>query len=494
MYFAIVLLRKTLQLLSLLIAFSLQAQTVEWSNQQKQRSKTGFSQVAGENNYGYFLIRSKDNEFSKDLFAERYKSNLAIDVSTELWQPENSYIQRVLLENTGLLLVALSKNSVSEKYDLTWWRTDQNFNTDQKAHLLFSIEGTRYRNHNPVNVKFSPDKKIIYMIYISEQTDNDKSVLNVHAYQADFTPIYVRKYPLEVDADDVYVSSFECDNDGNVFLLADMPKSGKKKKEFRNYFFYGISSKQPDLTEFLLNNDTTDFNDIGMVINNYDHSIAVTGFFKTQKEENAVDGMYMGVFDIPVGTFRMQKFFAFDKSIISKFAAVVSNTNSPGLSDLYVRKLIPRSDGGCVVIAEKFYETKQTYTYYVNGFPQQSSKTVYNFDDVLVFSLNAKAEIQFTEVVKKRQSSINDAGYYSSFVAANTNNSLAIIYSLDATAESDVMITSITPKGEADTKILIRSMSYYVSLMPPESKQVNANTVLICALKDRKFSLMKIAF
>jgi hypothetical protein len=42
--------------------------------------------------------------------------------------------------------------------------------------------------------------------------------------------------------------------------------------------------------------------------------------------------------------------------------------------------------------------------------------------------------------------------------------------------------------------VLIKSVSYYVSLMPPGSRQVTANTAIITALKDRRFCLMRLTF
>jgi hypothetical protein len=74
----------------------------------------------------------------------------------------------------------------------------------------------------------------------------------------------------------------------------------------------------------------------------------------------------------------------------------------------------------------------------------------------------------------------------------NANERISFIYNSDTGEESDVMITTLNPKGEMNTRILIKALSYYVSIMPPESKQVSSNAVIISTLKDKRFSLLRI--
>jgi hypothetical protein len=76
----------------------------------------------------------------------------------------------------------------------------------------------------------------------------------------------------------------------------------------------------------------------------------------------------------------------------------------------------------------------------------------------------------------------------------NANERISLIYNSDIDQEGDIMISTINPKGEIDTRILIKSLSYYVTLMPPEAKQVASNSVLISTLKDKRFSLLRVTY
>ena len=89
---------------------------------------------------------------------------------------------------------------------------------------------------------------------------------------------------------------------------------------------------------------------------------------------------------------------------------------------------------------------------------------------------------------------MSDGGYYSSFVTLLANDKIGIIYNADVVNDGDVMLTTISNKGVFEQKVLIKSMSYYATIMPFESRQVSGNSAIISTLKDRRFCLMRLTF
>ena len=77
---------------------------------------------------------------------------------------------------------------------------------------------------------------------------------------------------------------------------------------------------------------------------------------------------------------------------------------------------------------------------------------------------------------------------------ATANDKIALVYNEDVTDDGDVIMATYSNKGELESKVLIKAMSYYVSIMPFESKQVNASSIIIPTLKDRRFCLMRLTF
>ena len=105
---------------------------------------------------------------------------------------------------------------------------------------------------------------------------------------------------------------------------------------------------------------------------------------------------------------------------------------------------------------------------------------------------NGDGTLRFRDFVKKNHSSVSDGGYYSSFVTILNNDKISLVYNDDVNSDSDIMLANINSKGVVDSKVLIKSMSYYVTIMPAESRQVTASSAIITTLKDRRFCLMRL--
>ena len=114
--------------------------------------------------------------------------------------------------------------------------------------------------------------------------------------------------------------------------------------------------------------------------------------------------------------------------------------------------------------------------------------------NIVIIATDGDGKTRFKHAIKKKQSSISDGGYYSSFFTVLGNDKVGIIYNTDVSQESDVMMATISNKGELDSKVLIKSVSYYATVMPLESRQVSSNAAIITTLKDRRFCLMRLTF
>jgi hypothetical protein len=486
----------TLSLLFLfLLPVLLDAQTVEWSNQAKVKSKTGYSQVLGENSSGVFLVRCRTSDFRKDIIVERYKSNLALELSYELPIPSNTILEKLVLLENNILFFMSGKNYTTGKIDLTCLRLDFNFKPVGNPVLISSVEPHLFKDNSNFYIKSSADKTKFAIMYICTATEKNSSVIVFQGITDQLGTIYKKEVPVDYEVNDVFFSSMDCNNDGDVFCIVDFPRNIKRNRSTdpRNFNMFAYYSSTGKFDRYELYKDSVFINELGLAVNNYNKTVIISGFY-SYKQDSRATGEFYYLVDATTGAVRTVRYEDFPKSFVAKVAGNMQNESGPTLSDMYIRKIIPRSDGGCLTISEKYYETKQAYTFYVNGFPQVNYRVVYNFDEIVLVSKNADGTTQFYDFVKKNQSSVSDAGYYSSFVTITGNDKMGLVYNSDASNEGDVMITTISNKGVSDTKVLVKALSYFVLLMPSESKQVAANSSLICTLKDKRFSIMRLTF
>jgi hypothetical protein len=471
------------------------AQTVEWSNQQKLKSKTNYTRIIGENAGGLYLARAKSSDFNRDIILEKYKGNLALEKSIELDIPYSSYIEKFLLQDDGMAIVTSRKNDSVPKIDVSFIKLNAALQ-QSPAKLLTRIDATLFKNNTSIYFQASINRANYAMMYFTTGADKNSSVLHMLGFDEALNPSFTKSFNIPFASDDVVISGFECDNEGNTYLLIDYPRAGdkaKKDKDARDFFLYSYYKSLDKTLEYKIDQDSVYINDIGLAVNNHNKSICIAGFY-ADENNNKVTGTFVYSIDATSTLLQSKSYEPLNKQFTNKIISTMLNETGTFLTDIYIRKLIPRSDGGCTIIAEKYYESRQTYTYYANGFPQTASRVTYNFDEIIMISKNADGKTQFQDFVKKSQSSMNDAGYYSSFVLLNTNDKLSFVYNSDVTSEGEVMISSVNPLGQIDTKILIKAMSYYVMVMPAESRQISANASLMCTLKDRRFTLMKLTY
>jgi hypothetical protein len=468
------------------------AQTVEWSNQQKIKSKTNFTQVLGSNSSGIFLLRSRTNNFSRELIIEKYKFNLTQEDMKDFWQPAGTHIEKVFLSETGLTVFASQR--VNGKLEMIYWSVDNNLVPTPQPTMLFQMDAS-YIRQQPLFYIFQNQTKTQYTIAsITPGGDKNSSIYTLASFSNQNTFKYLKQFSIDYAADDVELAEIVCDNAFNIFALVSVPDAAAKKSHnARNHFLYAFYDEEKQLSEYSIDTAAYRMNETGMAINEASRTLIISGFY-TDKGAQRLSGSFMQTYDIDIRKITAQKFEPFDMGFLSKTGPGFFSGSGDDQADLYVRKVIARSDGGCVLIAEKYYETRQAFTYYVQGMPQVSYRVVYNYEDIVVLSKKTDGTTETREVFKKKQTAMNEAVYYSSFFILNTNDRLAFIYNQDATTESDVMMSTLSPKGETDTRILIKSLSFYVALMPLESKQINANTALFSTIKDRRFSLMRLTF
>lgn len=467
-------------------------QTVEWSNQQKFKNKTNYTQVLGENSSGVFVVRSRNYDFRENLTIEKYKGNLGLEVTKDLTQPAASRIERAIVAESGLLEFASAKNTTTGKIDLVLTPFDNTL-TPLTPLTILSVDAGLIAQDRKFVIRASTDKKYFTVLFLTSGSDKSKSILNVHGYDAAYNQKYSRRFSLSNPAEDVNLLNMECDNKGNVFALMSVPMQAVKKKDrdARSYFLYAYYPENDNMLEYDIAKDSAYINEAAIVVNNYSKTVNIAGFY-SDRSDNRCIGNFFYKLDVPSTQMQVKRFDSFDLSFVSRVAGIMKNENELSLSDLKIRKLVANSDGGCTIIAEKYYETRQAYTYTVNGFPQTSYRTVYNYDEIIMLARNGDGTVRFRDFVKKNHTSISDGGYYSSFVTILNNDKISLVYNYDVNSDSDIMLVTLSNKGVVDSKVLIKSMSYYVTIMPSESKQVSANSAIITSLKDRRFCLMRL--
>jgi len=478
----------------ILLTQGLNAQNIEWGNPQKVKAKNLYTQIIGQNSSGIYVLRAKDNDFNRDLTIEKYKQNLALEYSMLLPVNVHGFVERVLLFE-GLIHVYISaKNIETGNIDLVLQKLDMNLKQVDNLVTLCSIPEGNYVDSRNFQIKTNANKSIVAIMFLTSSTDKNSSVLNIFGFNNDGIQKYGKQFDLPYEQEDVFITAFDCDNTGNTFILLDFPRDSKKRKSSdpRLFFLYAYYEKSDKMLMYEIGDDKVFIEELSMAVNNFGNSLVIAGLFSDVNSKN-VDGYFTMNLDISERKIKSSFFEKIDNSYFTKLKLNLL-TNKSTFADFYIRKIIPRNDGGLLVIAEKYYQTRQTYTYYINQFPQTATKIIHNYDEIVILSINPNGKLQYLDFVNKKQSSSGDAGYLSSFVTIPTTDFVYFIYNSEVNSESDVMMSFVNYEGKLENKIVLKSANYSSLIIPAEAKLVEANTALICTIRDKRFTLMRLSF
>lgn len=324
-------------------------------------------------------------------------------------------------------------------------------------------------------------------------TDVDVLVLNRELSSIDSTNIELK--------DKHIVRSTFINNEGNIGLVQAKPKrtllSNTPQVEHLEFFLFDRATKTTktvliEKSDFLLN-------DLAIEPDDRNNRIVVSGFY-SEKQANESKGYFYVFVDLDTYSLSQQEFKAFDKDFIKKVyhSRTLTGKLRGHINNLEIKKVIPRQDGGALLMGEVQYTSSRTvgassyYSLYQRDFSQVTS---YFHDDIIVLSINPDGGLLWSKVLKKKQQSEQDEGYFSSFGMVNSRQAVHLIFNETVSFKSTMSQYVLQSDGAYKIASLLNLGEYQLKLAPRYGKQVSANEVVIPGFNNRnQFLLSKVTF
>ncbi len=484
-----------LNFLAIALIFSdfLGAQSIEWGNPQKIKTKNLFTQIIGETPSGLFVLRCKNSDFSSELIIEKYKNNLTQDLSISLPLSVNGLVERVLLINNELYVYISAKNINSNTIDILAQKMDENLKIVGTPVVVCSFPTATYLEKRKIQIKSNAAKTMVGIMFLTRAIDGEGSKLNVYGYQGATQQIFGRQFSIESANKNIFITAFDLDNEGNAFVLIDFPKTEEKGGlDTRAFYLYSYYPDADKMFAYELGNAEMFIEELAMTINNFNKTISVFGFYSAAEGKD-VNGYFYQRYSTNTKETLLRYQSLVQPEIIEKLLSMKADKYAQGLNNFYIRKLIPRSDGGILVAAEKYTRTEQRYNYYLNNMPMEGVRIIYNYDDVAILSINADGSIHFTDVVRKKQSAVGEIGN-AGITIIPTQDFVHVLYNSELDKDGNVMLHSVNYQGRVEEKILIKNTNFNISLVPYEFRQVSASSLVAATIRDKLFTLVRIKF
>lgn len=469
-------------------------QTIEWSNSRKLRGNSVYTHIIGQNNSGIYLLRQKNRLFSKYVILEKYHHQLGFAFSRSLLL-QKSRIMNAEVNEHGIFLVTVRFNKASAQNELVISFYDDQLNQSMPSQKTIDIAPiANYYDRGDFKLAASHDRKYLSVLH-TEISDNGNRVLSIKTFDNQFNELDRKLIELPINYERSAIHDFKLhDNLQSFFIVENIPKKTARKGMLRSsYSLYCYDSKKNELVDYQLS-DTSHF--LQSIKIHFDHlksELNVSGFY-SREHKTKFKGVFNAQFQVGNLDSNQVMYTEIPRETVAELIGQKNADNGKELQDFTLHKAVATNDGTMVMVAERNSISNEEDILMVNGTPQALARNIYNFDDVLVMSLDSNREVKWYHVIQKNQSSMNDGGYFGSIVLAVTSKSINLMFNDNMRNSGNVIHYSISPAGELSDRILLNSENEYVNIIPGESRQISPNSLLLPTVKNKKFALLKISY
>ncbi len=475
------LLRIFLNLLPVLIS----AQAVEVSNGSKLPPKTSKFKVIGKNNDGV-IVRLYGTVDVIDVYDENLK---LLSSKTIEFKNQDGILQHIMLNKTGAVIFYLEqdkKNSV-----LYAQPVNSKFMEIGKPLVIDSITDRKDLVASNLRFKTSVDQSSLMIYYPFFNFTKVESIKFI-CLDNSLKTIYNKTIPLSKDEKDLADSKTLIDNAGSSFML--FKQGGKAGKV---YEVVHISSNGESST-YNLETEKEIFGDPFFEIDNKNGNLVMTALYDDKKRigEDVANGFMYAAFDPANGTKLKMNYTPFSKEFISTLTGRENVTNQ-SLYTFNIRKAILRNDGGVLILAESFIKDTREIPVTMGiqpGFNNYRNSEIFQFNDIIAFSVNAAGEMEWNAVLRKKQVSEDDNGAYSSFLIANRKEKLHLLYLDDISSSGILKEYVLSSQGKYEHRTVLNQEDKEVVLLPKMGKQISPNEVIIPSYISNNLRLVKLTF
>ena len=170
--------------------------------------------------------------------------------------------------------------------------------------------------------------------------------------------------------------------------------------------------------------------------------------------------------------------------------SAIKKTTKP--ENYFIRHVIGLSHGGCVILSEQFYESRQMETYYVNGVPQTNSRLFYHFGDIALQYLRGDGRLDSVIMVRKSQVGSTATAYLLGFSYYVCGGSLNLVYNDDEGEINRVMHVKIDNNFVQQRDWLFRSDNIPGSIVPYEGMETDYCTLTLPIYRDKQWQWLQV--
>jgi len=463
------------------------SQRVVMSNKpQMYERRTLYHKALGESQNGIYTLNYSSLDLGDGFNIEWYDLEFRFLHERHIQGPKGQQVIKVFLNGDRIQWLCLDSRK-RDSAQLVLYSINSQLEGDVTAHVLDKLP-LQSIDLDQVNVDFSADRRqLIFMALADHQSG---SRLHLRSFNtAEGRLIASRDTVLGLRDKDWYWYASDANNQGDELAILRLYQSTKSiarsnyDKESMACYWNGQS-----LNVFSFMNEQT-LGDLDVVAHPVERLFCIGGLVNG-KEAIESKGTFRCVID-STGS-RTEALHSWTGPVLTHLIGEKARKKGVLPEYFQVRRLFWLSDGGLSLVLEQFYESKQMETYYLNGIPQTSTKTLFTYGDICI-AMTGRIGVSDTAVlIRKNQVASPSNSFLLGLGVCQTNSELHIIYNDDIAHSNRVMDVVISPESGMRRVALLDSENTYSTIVPEDGRQTAFGSFILPIYRDKQWFWMQL--
>jgi len=480
--------RHLLLIIGVVLGTQLKAQELYKSQPVKLSNKVGDYEILGKNDNGIYVHYFSGSGHEIEFFNEGLRSIFKKELNLK---DKNARLESVYLKKRGA--VAFYSHNTGGKQYLKARNLNDYLETSPQAYILDSIGKTSTYGFEPFYVKQSDDlsKFVTFSIF------DEKGAFSVH-YKIYNDSLNLLDHGIfSVEGKDMVLKSFKVNNNGVVYAVMAHIAKGTDVNDYAydelHTFTYNPATGK--LVRQELGKDNYRYKNVITQISNITDRGYTAACYKSKNNNEDLGMLLLSSDNDSEKTLNHR--YPFTKEAMASMHSYDARDWMEQAMIIRPKKLLPQSDGGCVIISEGQYQ----YTRIVRTPPTAGMYYMYNptytrtydqnhYFDISALSVSGDGHINWMTVMPKMQMTEGDGGLYSSFMLFESNNLLKFLFNEDIYSTGNFVEYNLNPLGATKRLSLFNSDKDALTLIPQKGYQISANEIIIPSEQKRNLQLV----
>jgi hypothetical protein len=509
----------TVFLLALLAAPALgqsDGPTLNWGPATRAPGNSSLERVVGLTPNDIYFLRTKNSGAfsSRDkIYVERYTRDLKLQHSEEIvlrLEKKDVQLENVLFLDDQLYLLTSYANKAHQKVYLFLQKlSNRNMRPTGSPRKVLEGPLTRVTTQGSAfDFQLAPDSSKVLVYYQIPSAAKDPERFSIHVLDNKLETLWSREVILPYPSGSFAVREYRVDESGKVFLLGAVYEAGQRNRRLPTHY-RALEYREGDLApaEWKISLPDRFITDLTFrIAKNGD--LICSGFYS---DRDAVGAKGICYFRLDAATRQMttqtwQPFdFDFRAGELSERgrrrameAEMAGNERgSAELARFNLDELVLRTDGGALLVAEQFYVQERILRNYWNYWGRAMEISYFYFyNDIIVVNIQPSGAIEWAVKIPKQQISIDDGGYYSSYVMATVRDRLYFLYNDSNWSVRSPLIraTEVRKDGSTTTFPLNDQEAGAMLSRPKASRQIGSRLIALVGERGRNVRLGAVNF